>query len=106
MAWGITYIVVNEGEVVYASDEEESAIAYADNANEEACLESLGEMGIDDPSEKDLAEAAFQAGYDGGCYEVERVDLTDKTEDDVISISDGSEIDVTEILEKLDCDEE
>ena len=48
-----------------------------------------------------MAEAAFQAGFDGCIYEVFKIDLSKFSEDDTITLDDGTEIDVSEIIEKL-----
>lgn len=105
MKYSIVYIVLNEGEVVYASEDKESAQAYADSKSFEASGDVLDDWDIDDPTDEDIMEASFQAGYDGGCYEVERVNISDLSDDDTIEISDGSEIDVSDILEKMQIDE-
>lgn len=101
MKFSIVYIVMNEGEVVYASENKELAEAYADNQGYEARGRVLDEWENDDPSDEDIWEADFQAGYDGGCYEVQRVDISNLTDDDTVEILDGTEIDVSDILEKL-----
>lgn len=106
MKHGILYIVLNEGEVEYASPNKSAAQLYANNSFLSARDAILEEWGIDDPVDKDLDEASFQAGFDGGCYEVEKVDLTNLNYDDTVEISDGSEIDVSDILEKLQEDDE
>lgn len=93
---------MNEGEVVYASEDKEFAKAYADNQGYNARKKVLDEWGNDDPTEKDIAEADFQAGFDGDYYEVEKVDISNLTEDDMVEISDGSEINVSDILQKLE----
>lgn len=100
------YIVLREGEVVYASEDQECAEGYAENKGLEAREEVLVEWGNDDPSEKNLFEADWQAGYDGDCYEVESVDITGLTEDDTVTVADGSEINVSDILKKLNEDDD
>lgn len=102
MEYSIVYIVMNEGEVVYSSEDNESAEAYADNKGYEARERVLEEWGNDDPSEKDIAEADFQAGYDGDYYEVIEVDISGLTNDDMVELPDGSEINVSDILDKME----
>lgn len=102
MKYGIVHIVLKEGEVIFASEDYESANNYSSNLFLDATQEVLDEWGNDDPSEKDIDEAAFQAGYDGNCCEVESVDLTGLTENDVIELLDGTELDVSEIIDKLE----
>lgn len=102
MRYGIIYVVTNEGDVVYASTDKESATAYADTEAIEARERVLKEWGNDDPSESEIAEADFQAGWDGDCYEVEKIDISNHTEDDTVELRDGTEIEMSEILEKLE----
>lgn len=102
MKYDKVYIVINEGEVAFASKDSELAHSYADNKEIEANQEVLADWDIDDPTDKDIMEAGFQAGYDGGCFEVEIVNISGLSEDDTIEISDGTEIDVSDILEKLE----
>lgn len=105
MRYGVVYIVIREGEVVYASTDFESAEAYADTQGYAARERVLEEWGNDDPSEKDLREAEWQAGFDGDYFEVESIDISNLTPDDVITLQDGSTIDVSDILSKLDHDD-
>lgn len=98
------YYVVNEGEVKFASYDKDEANNFADKNNDEDTNEVLENWGYgdeDDISEKRMAEAAFQAGFDGGIYEVFKIDLSKFSEDDTITLDDGTEIDVSEIIEKL-----
>lgn len=97
----MVYVVLREGEVVFASEDREDAEGYAESKGFEARAEVLDEWGIDDPSEKDVFEADWQAGFDGDCYEVEAVNLSNLTEDDKVMVSDGTEIDVSDILTLL-----
>ena len=96
---GKIYVVMNEGEVAYASTDKESANAYADTQGFEARARVLEEWGNDDPSEDDIAEADLQAG---DYYEVVKVDVSNLAEDDTVELPDGTEIEVSEILEKLE----
>lgn len=102
MEYDIVYVVMREGEVEYASTDEESAKAYADNQMYNAREEILDEWENDDPTEKDIAEADFQAGFDGDYYEVKKVDISNLMEDDMVEFSDGDEVEVSDILEKLE----
>ena len=101
MKCNILYVVMNEGEVEYASTDKEMAEAYADDQMYKSRERVLDEWGNDDPTENDIAEADFQGGFDGDYYEVVKVDISNLTEDDMIELPDGSEIEVSEILEKL-----
>lgn len=102
MKYGIVYIVLKEGEVIFADVDEERANTYAFNCNNESVNEILeNEWEIEDSSEKDIQEAAFQAGYDGEYYEVKGVDITNLTDDDTTETFDGEEIDVSDVLRCL-----
>lgn len=101
MKFSIVYLVLCEGDVVYASTDEEIARAYADNPMYHARKLVLAEWGNDDPTEKDIAEADFQAGYDGDNCEVIEVDISNKTKDDTLELPNGDEVDVSDIFEKL-----
>lgn len=105
MKHSIIYVVVNEGDVVYASADKESANAYADTKGIEARESVLEEWGNDDPSESELAEADYQAGFDGDYYEVQKIDISNQTEDGTVELQDGTEIEMSEILEKLEMDD-
>ena len=97
----IVYVVMCEGEVEYASIDKETAETYADNQMYKAREEVLDEWGNDDPTEEDIAEADFQAGFDGDYREVIEVDISNRTENDMVELSDGNEIEVSDILEKI-----
>ena len=101
MKYEVVYVVMNEGEVVYASKSKRQAEAYTENQAYKARQRVLQEWGNDDPTEEDMMEADFQAGFDGDYYEVERVDLSNLNSDDMVELSDGTEIEVSEILEQL-----
>ncbi len=101
MKYDNVYVVMCEGDVVYASTDEEMSEAYADNQMYNARKAILDELGNDGPTEKDIAEADFQAGFDGYYHEVIKVDISNKTEDDTLELSNGDEVDVSDIFEKL-----
>ena len=96
------YIVINQGEVVFVSKDENEAHNYADEHNFNAQENVLDEWGNDDPTDEDIAQAAFQAGSDGEIYFVEEINSSDLEPDGSIECSDGSEIDVTDILDLLE----
>ena len=80
------YIVINQGEVVFVSKDENEAHNYADEHNFNAQENVLGEWGNDD----------------GEIYFVEEINSSDLEPDGSIECSDGSEIDVTDILDLLE----
>jgi len=100
------YIVINEGEVIYVSLDEDEAKNYADNREIEARDKALEEMGTEkDTSENDIFDAALKGSYDSGVFEVYCVDLSKYRKDDAIYV-DGNDInynDVVDLLEKEEC---
>lgn len=102
MEYGKVYVVMCDGEVEYATTDSESAEGYKDTQNYNSREDVLEEWDIDDPDEKDIAEADYQAGYEGDYFEVVEVNLSGKEEDDIIELPDGTEIIVSEILEKFE----
>lgn len=100
MTENILYLAMRDGECEYASASKMEAENFVEQQYEQATNEVLNEWGIDDPSVEDIDEAAFQAGYDEN-YEVVKVDMSKKTEDDTIELPDGNEVEVSDILEKL-----
>jgi len=101
MKYDIVYVVMCEGEVEYASTDEETAEDYVDEQMYNARKEVLDECDNDDPTEKDIAEADFQAGFDGDYHEVVKVDISNQTENDMVKLPNGNEVEVSDILEKL-----
>ena len=95
------YVVVSEGEVKGAFETKSEAYDFENDQNLKARERVLQDWGMDDPEEKDLDEASFQAGQDGDYYETVRVDLTGKDEDDMVVLPDGTEIDVSKILDNV-----
>lgn len=95
------YAVLNEDEVVFASEDRNEAEAFAEDKRYEARKRVLNDWDNDDPDVRDLDEADLQAGADGDIYEVIKVDLSKKTEDNMVELDNGVEIEVEEILEML-----
>jgi hypothetical protein len=99
------YIVVNSGEVVFVSDSEEEAEAYAEAKTDEAIDNAAEEMGVDLDNIDQAWRAQFQAGYDGGTYDVGEIDTDDFNEDDEmdVELSSGEEVTITlDDIEKFD----
>lgn len=65
----------------------------------------MDEWDIDDPTEDDIAEAGFQAGFDGGDYEIFELNISNLAKDDMVKLPDGDEVEMSYILEKLEADE-
>ena len=96
------YIVLNEGELVYASYDEDEANGYAYSHTQEGVNATLEEWGNDDHTDKDLEEAAFHNGFDGGFYSVIEVDVDDADEYGNITLDDGTEVCVEDILDIIE----
>lgn len=97
----LLYIVVNYGEILFASHEKEEAEAFAENESFKAMTRALKELDIDDPSEKDYDDAFFKAGQDEGSYEIFPINLKDADENGIIELEDGTEVEINEILKIL-----
>lgn len=106
------FLCFNEGELVFASTNEDSVIEYKDNCSHTALVDACEECGrdIDDLTPEELQEISFMAGYDGGYYYMDSVDIDSindvdesteflSKEDDIYTIND-----LRGVLEK-DCDD-
>ena len=90
----IVYAVLNEGENEFASEDEELANSYADKSWQEDIQETADEYDFDLDNPKQLDAAQYQAGFDGGVYDVVKVD-TDKFDDNdemTVQLSVGEEV--------------
>lgn len=96
---------MNEGEVVFASHDKNTADYYAEEKSSMGIDETLDEWGNDDPTDGDILDAMFEAARSGDYYEVQRINLAGKTDEDFVQLYDGSEVMVAEILDVL-CDSE
>lgn len=101
MEYEIVYVVMKDQEVVYASTNSDDAENYSFNKNLEAGQEVLDDWENDDPTDKDILGASFKGGFDGGYHDVVEINISNKTEGEVIQLENGEEIDVTEVLKKL-----
>ena len=101
MKYEIVYVVMCEGEVEYASIDKENAKEYADNQSYNVRERVFDEWDNDDPSEEDIAEANFEAGFNGDYYEVVKVDISNRKEEDMVELPNGDEVEVSDILVKL-----
>lgn len=106
MEYCIVYVVMHEGVVQYVSTDEDSAEGYAISQSLNAGQAVLDEWDIDDPTEDDIAEAGFQAGFDGGDYEIFELNISNLAKDDMVKLPDGDEVEMSYILEKLEADEQ
>lgn len=95
------YIVLNEGDIVYASYDREDAEGYALTKNICGAEETLSGWGNDDPTDDDWDEASFQNGFDGGYHEVVEVDSNSQNEDGEFELDDGTTISAMEVYSLL-----
>lgn len=77
---GTVYFVINEGEVVYASNSNIAVENYAENKEADAIEDEARDRDIDmdDLDDDDIAELGFMAGYNGGCYTTDSVKIPDE----------------------------
>jgi hypothetical protein len=103
------YVVVNQGEIVYACDDEEEAEAVANEKFNEAIDEAADEMGIDKDDDSQAWRAQYQAGYDGGTYDVAEVETDDFNDDGELDVelSSGEEVtlDWDDLIQHIDIDD-
>ena len=102
MSKDYVYVVMLDGSIVYVSRDKEKAQAFSKDHFDKACQEVLNDWEIDDPNEKNLEEAAIQAGMDGENCTIFAIDIANKTEEDTVELPNGDEVDMEEILEKLE----
>lgn len=103
------YLVVNDGDVVYASLDRDYVLNKADGLNQKEVDEEIEACGRDaeDLTDREYAEMAFMAGYNSCycCTEVAvEVDDTEelKYKDTVVEDCEGNEYTYDAIYEALD----
>lgn len=100
------HLVVNEGEIVYASPSREKAEDYAHNRMEEDIDELCDDedVDIDFLDEDDLAELAFKSGYENGCYDVhtEMIEMDDENDEIEYELPDGETYYLSDVTDVLD----
>ena len=85
------YVVLKEGEAIFASRMQEIAEAYAKNENERS-INQIYEEREEDPEDADIGRIAFMAGRDEQPAEAYKINLSEYVEGDTIEFVDGSEI--------------
>lgn len=85
------YVVLKEGEAIFASRMQEIAEAYAKNENERS-INQIYEEREEDPEDADIGRIAFMAGRDEQPAEAYKINLSEYVEGDTIEFDDGSEI--------------
>jgi len=99
----VVYIVINEGEILYASKDEDNADNYAEEKQNEIEEEIAKDMNIDE--DEDFSKVVYEAGAEYGTFKVVEIDLNRYNEDETIRIfieNHGEEfIEYSEIIDKL-----
>jgi len=96
------YIVINDGNIITKSRDEDVAKAFAEEQNELGAEDSAEEYGYD----PDSPAAAYQNGYDGGLHEVERVVIPVDADDELEIDAGSTSYTVGEIFTAPELDEE
>ena len=94
------YIVTNEGELKAVFLEKEEADEYAESQFDKAIEDTAKEYGYDLDSEFGFDKASYQAGYDGGTWEVTHIRYNKIKEDGAIECKDGT-VPAKEVLDML-----
>ena len=106
---GLVFFVVNEGEIVYATYDEQSARNYAYQRTQSDMEDTAEDMDLDiDTLDDDrLAEVAFMSGFDGGYYYVDSVDLPEN-ENNILSFTfeteKGDNFEYNDLVEVFDAE--
>ena len=108
---GIVYFVVNEGEIVYSTYDEDSAKGYAYQRTQRDMEDTAEEldMNIEELDDDSLAEVAFMSGFDGGYYYVASVELpsdADSLCEFVFETEQGDKFEYNELVEMFDVETE
>ena len=93
------YVIINEGDLVYATYNKEDAISEAEFLTDTSIKDTAenNDWNVNDPSEYD--KAIIQNGIDGGLYKVYKVSATNLLEDTEYELSDGTVISVNDVLD-------
>ena len=100
--YGKVYVVINEGEVVFASEDHKTAQYFTDEKNYAGCRSAMRKMGHGENVASEEDKVDIQSAFDNSYYEVVKLDLFGKTGDDEVELPDGNKIPVYEILDVLE----
>lgn len=102
------YIVVNEGELVMATRNEDRALAFALESTNEAVADAVEESGrdIEDLTDEELGEFSMKAGFDGGYYAVEEITEEDFENLEEVETENNGSFETSAIAELLALDED
>lgn len=81
---GNVYLLINEGEIIVASNNKEYIEDTKETKSEEAMADTAESWGRDmeDMTQEELAEVSFGAGFDGGYYYVSKIKVPDNYNSD------------------------
>jgi hypothetical protein len=98
------HIVINEGDVVFATADAEEAEAMRDKLIAEHIADEVEDAGrdIDDLTEEEYSEFAFMAGFNGGHHYTAEVSISRDNPDAEITTAEGDTISVEDIFEVYD----
>ena len=96
-SWDV-YIVMNSGNIEYATEDEDEAYSYAEGMNTNAERRIQEEYHYENPD-----DIYWQAGYDDAYYHVYKVDMNELKQANEMIIG-GYEITYSQVIEKLNDD--
>lgn len=98
------FIVVNEGDVVFASTDPEEADGVKERLINEGIEEEIEDSGrdIDDLTDEEYAEFAFSNGFNGGHHYTAEVEVSRDDLDKEITTDEGDTLTVEDIYAAYD----
>lgn len=98
------YVVINEGDVVYATTSEEEAIDTRDQLIAEHIADEVENAGrdLDDLTEEEYNQFAFSSGYNGGHHYTAEVNVSREDLDMEITTDEGDTITAADVYEAYD----
>lgn len=85
------YIVVNEGNILYATKELDEAKGFCNDKIDEGVLEAAEECGrdLDDMTDEEIGEMSFMSGFNGGYHYVSKAEINDDMDDSETVTAEG-----------------
>lgn len=97
---------MDEDEIEFASEDKKEVKNYIENYAYEARGRAMEELCIDDDATPEqLARADLYAVTEGDFLTLAKVNITGLDENDEVTLEDGTELSVGDILEKLNSDD-
>lgn len=105
---GIVFFIVNESEIIFASNSEIAVNNFKNAREYEDFNETASELGKDDMlSDRDIIETSFMSGFNNGIYYIDSVDLDNKADEYEFETSEGDRFyysELEEVYEYIDED--